>query len=107
MENAEAESGNKDVDMDNEENKEEHEAFLVESGETNGEHSGEDKHDKEDLEEFPVEPRDNEDARKEGIEGAAEGDEIIQVKLKEKCGEREAKDKEECLFGEEEIWENM
>jgi len=41
--------------VDNEENKEEHKAFLVESGETNVEQSGEDKHDKEDLEEFPVE----------------------------------------------------
>jgi len=105
MENAEADSGNKDVDVDNEENKEEHEAFLVESGETNVEQTSEDKHDKEDLEKFPVEPRDNEDARKEGIEGAEEGSEIVQVKLKEKCGEREAKDEEEYLFGEEEIWE--
>jgi len=78
-----------------EESNKEHEELLVDPWETNVEPSGDDKH--EDHEEFSVEPRKHEDV------GIRDVFETIQVEMKEKGGEKDAKDGNECLFGEEEI----
>ena len=54
-------------------------------------------------EEFSVEPRKHEDV---GIQDVFE---TIQVEIKEKGGEKDVKDGNECLFGEEELrkWREM
>jgi len=83
-----------------EEDQEGHEGFSVELREKDGEENGDDRHVQEDHESFSVEPRKHEDV---GIQDVFE---IIQVEMKEKGGEKDAKDGKECLFGEEEIREH-
>ena len=75
---------------------EDHEEFFVELREKDSEESGDDKNVNENLERPSVEPRKQED---EGIKDVFEN---IQVEMKDKGGEKDAKDGNECLFGEEE-----
>jgi len=82
---------------DNPTREESNEELLVEPRETNIESGGNDKHAEEDNEEFSVEPKKHEDV------GIQNGFETIQVEMKEKGGEKDAKDGNECQHGEEEI----
>jgi len=80
-----------------EESNKKHEELSVEPWETNVEPSGNDKHVKENHEEFSVEPREHVEM------GIKNGFETIKVEMKEKGGEKDAKDGKECLLGEEEV----
>jgi len=77
-----------------EENQEGNQGLSVKPRETNVEPSGGVE---EDHERFSVEPREHADM---GVRNVFE---TIQVEMKEKGGEKDAKDGKECLFGEEEI----
>ena len=79
------------------ENQEGHQELLVEPRETNVGPSGDDNHVKENHEEFSVEPREHANM------GVRDVFEIIQVEIKGKGGENDAKDGNECLLGEEEV----
>jgi len=79
-----------------EENQEGHQGLLVEPRETNVGPSGDDNHVKENHEEFSVEPREHADM---GVRNVFE---TIQVEMKEKGGEKDAKDGNEYQIGEEE-----
>ena len=76
-----------------EENQEGHERLSVEPRKTTIEPSGDDNHVKENHEDFSLEAREIEDV------GIQNGFETIQVEMKEKVGERGAKDGNACLFG--------
>jgi len=79
-----------------EESNEEHEGLSVELREINTEPSGDDKN-QEDYQEFTVETREHEHV------DVKDGFETIQVEMKEKGGEKDAKDGNEYQIGEEEV----